>query len=137
MIKTNKGFTLIETIISILLLTIVLAASIRFYFNSTDIMAKAMRKKVAMEMAGEAMEQIKIAGYYTPSLSTVGWVDVPLTGWDTSNIFPTTFSLHREKQITNDTGGASPNKKVEIQVRWFEPGNPTEIKLSLATYLSQ
>ena len=63
MIKTDKGFTLVESLISILLLAIVLVGGMGFYFYSTDVMTIAMQKKMAMEMAMQAMEQMKDLGY--------------------------------------------------------------------------
>ena len=57
--KNKKAFTLIECLISILILAILLAGGMSFYFNSNSFMSLAMHKKIALELATEKMEDCK------------------------------------------------------------------------------
>ena len=126
-LKENQGLTLIECLISILLLAIVLAGGMSFYFNSTAVMTLVMHKKTAMEMVTQAMEQIKNDGY----------LGLPLSGVvDTSMVTFGDFSVQKQRQVTDESGPVPKNKKVEIQVRWFESGNPTARTIGLVTYMA-
>ena len=140
----SKGFTLIETLISILLLSIVLASGAGFYTNSTRVMMLATNKRIALEMGIQAMEQIKNSGYAvlpncTTNPSQCGvWVDVPLTGWVTSNTFPSIPTPpSRQRRITDEaSSGTNANKKIEIKISWVETGNATPREISLVTYMA-
>ena len=130
-IISHNGMTLAEVLISFLLLSIVLVGGMGFYFNSTDVMTMAMHKKIAMEMATQAMEQIKNGGY--------GSLPNPASGnWETaSTVTFGNFSAQKQRRVT-DVEGTSPNinKRVEIQFNWSEPGRQTSQLVSLATYIA-
>ena len=61
--KNNNGFTLIEVLISILVLAVVLTGGMALYHNASEIMAHMVHKKVAMELADLEMEGIKEQTY--------------------------------------------------------------------------
>ena len=143
-LKRSDGFTLIECLISIILLVIVLAGGMKFYFNASDIMTMAMHKKIAMEMATQAMEQMKDSGYTCLSYPTPGGcpTTAPLGTWETAT--PVTFNngnfsftAQKQRRITN-VEGASPNinKKVEVQFSWSESGKSTPNVINLATNMA-
>ena len=62
-VKSN-AFTLIECMISLLLIAIVLAGGIAYYFYSNDYLQAAIRKRIATEIASSKLEEIKNKGYY-------------------------------------------------------------------------
>ena len=141
-IISQKGMTLVEVLISILLLSIVLAGGISFYSNSTSVMTTAMNKKIAMEMATQAMEQMRDAGYSalpncvtSPTLCGA-WLPNPATAV-TFNNGNFSFSAQQQRRVA-DIDGTSPNsnKKVEIQVCWPTCGSATSKAINLATYMA-
>ena len=127
-IKENEGFSIVESLISILLLAIVLAGGMSFYFNSSAIMAQVAHKKMAMEIANQAMEKKRIATF--SSLTATGWVDD-----DTPIVSFGDFSTQVRKKITNMVG-TPPYKQVEIEVSWTEPGQQSQSTIALATYMA-
>ena len=57
----KRGFTIIESLISILLLTIIVAAGMVIYFNANAFLSSAMRKKISTELASSEVEILKQA----------------------------------------------------------------------------
>jgi prepilin-type N-terminal cleavage/methylation domain-containing protein len=132
---SRQGFTMIETLISILILLVMMTAGTAFYYNSSRIMAMTMRKKKALEMATQAIENAKDTGY--SGLTALGiWQDIPLSGWDTTDIFPQSPAPQRQRRVTNDTVAGAVFKKVEVSVVWQEPGSSSSGSIFLATYLA-
>ncbi|MCK5013962.1 MAG: type II secretion system protein [Candidatus Omnitrophica bacterium] len=90
------GFTVIETLISILLLAITLAGGLSIYFNADRIVTLVGHKKIAVEIANSRMEELRRLDYgvfkstYTLADPTVAQVfpdpnispDPPLTVGD-------------------------------------------------------
>ena len=140
----KKAFTLVEVLISILLLSIILAGGMGFYFNSTDVMTRAMHKKIAMEMANQAMEQIKNGGY-TGALvdpATITWAPSSdpfnVIEWSNGSF---NFKVQEQHRVTDI--GSPANKQVEVRVCWpvTDPSvnvceSPTSQKINLATYIA-
>ena len=100
---------------------------IGFYTNSTAAMTLAMHKKMAMEMATQAMEQMKDAGYVSLSDYAVRTCEAA------STVTFGDFSALKQRCLT---GGANANKTVEIQINWTEPGKQTSRVVNLATYMA-
>jgi type II secretory pathway pseudopilin PulG len=127
-----QGFTILETLVSIIILTVFLSGGIAIYTNATAIMTVATHKKIAMEMANQFLEQLKKAGYSNALLTDTagGWTPASpgtiITFGD--------FSANLQRRITN-TGSPS-NKTVEVRVTWTEAGKQTS-ELTLATYIAQ
>ena len=102
-----------------------------FYFNSTEVMTLAMHKKMAMEMATQALEQSKSLGYGNPVLADTAGAWTPLT----SVVFGS-FSAQPQRRVTDNNPSANV-KKIEIQVPWTESGKASQLQINLATYLAQ
>ena len=129
--KINQnGFTLIEVLISILLLAIILTGGISFYTNSTEAMTLAMHKKIVTEMAVQEMELMKDALYTS--------LPNPATGCTTATAVTFgDFSVQKQRCVTDEPGGgATPNKKVEMKFVWIETGKQTSREIDLATYMA-
>ena len=128
--KNKKAFTLIEVLVSLLLLAITLAGGITLYFNASTIMGLAMHKKIVTEMANQTMEQVKQAGY--------GSLPNPATGvW--SPAFPVNFNdfkAEAQRRVTDVP--SSTLKEVEVKVCWPDCGAGTTDKkiITLATYMA-
>ena len=132
--KNNQGFTLIETLISILLLSIILFAGMAFYFNGDEFMTKAMHRKMAQEMANSKMEDLKRAGYANLPASGTSVVDATVKVGG--------LSATRTTTVTNkdDPSGGNPidYKEVKVRVDWNEAGKVTASpqSFSITTFMA-
>jgi prepilin-type N-terminal cleavage/methylation domain-containing protein len=59
----KKGLTIIECLLSIIILAIMLTAGMAFYFNAQASMRWSIHKRIAIEMASAEMESIKNSSY--------------------------------------------------------------------------
>ena len=126
--QNEKGISLVEVLISVLLLTIILAAGQNFYFNASAIMAQAMHKKIAMEMANQQMETNRVNGYASlPNPATGNWENPVAVSF-------ADFTANARRRVTDL--GTPPQKKVEIEVKWLESGKQDQRVINLATYVS-
>src|SRR3989338_2830138 len=92
-----KGLTLIECVISILILCVMIAGGLVLYTNASAIMSKAMQKKMALEMAIQEMEEIKGAGYNSPDNQATGvWSDLPNKTFGLNTSQPFTTQMRRK-----------------------------------------
>ena len=120
--NSPSGFTLTETLISIVLLSIVLAGGMGFYFNSTDAMTRAMRKKIAIEIANENMEKLRNLAYAS---MTSPQTCIP-------GATPNVGGLVGTCSIT--ITAVSTYKQMVVNVTWTEPGKSAQGQVSLASY---
>jgi len=125
----NRGFTLIESLVSIILLSICLTGGIAFYFNASEIMALTIHKKIAMEMANQAAEKYKEMGYLNLPPVSADWVpEAAVTFGD--------FTAKTRRWIKNVIGDPPNTKQVEFEVRWTEAGKTEARSINLITYIS-
>lgn len=128
--KNKKGFTLVETLISILILAILLAGGMSFYFNSSDFMALAMHKKMALELATEKMEECK----RVTTLSALDALDNnPTPGPESISVGG--LSATRTTDVSDPGNGESGYRLVEVNVVWTEAGKNTSRNVDLITYI--
>jgi prepilin-type N-terminal cleavage/methylation domain-containing protein len=128
-LSQNNGFTLGEALISLVILGIILSGGMGFYFNSGEVMIKAMDKKIAIEMANQVFEQMKDAGYVGLPPSSSTWEAVSAVTFGD-------FSGETRRRIT-DVEVSSPNtKKVELQVCWPACGVAGAKTLDFVTYVA-
>jgi len=62
-LSTKRGFTLIESLISLILLSIVLTGGMQFYFNSQKLVSLASHKRLALHIANARLEEMRKNGY--------------------------------------------------------------------------
>ena len=103
-----------------------------------------MRKKMALEMATQAMEQTRALGY--GCLSNPSPAGCPATSpsgiWEsvstvTYSFLTQSFSAQQRRRVTDETSSvANKNKKVEIEVCWPTCGVTTSTTIGLATYIA-
>jgi len=125
----RRGFTLIETLISIILLSICLTGGMAFYFNSSAIMALTVHKKMAMEIGNQALEKYKEMGYNDLPAATGNWVA------DTAVTFGE-FTVQTRRKITQVVNGPPETKQVEFEVKWNEAGQQEARTVNLLTYIA-
>ena len=133
----NKGLTLIEILISILILAIMMAGGMSFYFNADNMMALAIHKKVALEVAANTLETIKgNGGYSDPTL--------PLTGTCNALTVVTIGLDYQPSVCVNDIdepipagNGSVDFKQVKAIVTWnqsgaYSPSGSVDLTTSMA-----
>lgn len=131
----KTGFTIIELLISLLLLTIVFIAGMAFYFYSNQFMLTSFHRRVATELANSIMEQIKQDGYDSlpnPAPTSGLWQGpIPINIEDLTgnqNIYVT--------DIDDDGDNATDYKQVNVEIDWQEPGKKNQQTIKLETYIA-
>lgn len=122
----KRGFTLIEIMVSILLLAITLTGGMVLYHNAEQIMALMVHKKVAMELADEKMEEIRNKPFVSLPNN-----DVPVVE---SNLKITGLPASRKTVISQP---ASNLKEVRVEVNWNEAGAVTAKSVELVSYVAK
>ena len=127
---TNKnGFTLIEALISVIILSVTLAAGIQLLFNASKITGLVTHKKIAMELINTELELLRVALYSNIINNTTSIAVGGLSGQTITTV------------VDVDANG-NPNppfafKQVDIQVLWGEAGeNPTTRSYDITTYIA-
>ncbi|MCZ0702411.1 prepilin-type N-terminal cleavage/methylation domain-containing protein [Natronobacillus azotifigens] len=70
MIKSNKGFTLIETLISMTILSIIILSLMGFFYQSTSIEHNNHNQLVAINLAQSTLIRLQTEGYN--NINTIG-----------------------------------------------------------------
>lgn len=121
--KNKSGFTLLEIIISILLLAITLAGGMALYFNANKIMALTVHKKAAMELADKKMEDLRDASYVSLVEGESQESGLKVSGLDASRTVTVAIPNSTYKQVT-------------IEVNWKEANEPNDKIVKLVSYVS-
>lgn len=130
----KRGFTLVECLISLLLVIIVLVGGAGFYFYASQILRGSTHRRIAAEIADSKTEEIKNAGYSSlPNPAPGGLWQGPinvtiggLTGQENIYVY----------DIDDDEDTITDYKQVKVKVNWPEPGKSTGQEISLDTYLA-
>ena len=117
----RKGFTIIECLISILLLAIVMVGGMAFYFDSTGHLAGATHKRIAAELANAKLEELKNIGYGN------------LTNGETSTSLNITAGING---LQNVTIVGTAYKEVSVQMFWNEPNKAGTQNVTISTYIA-
>jgi len=132
----KKGLTIIECLLSILILAIMLTAGMAFYFNAQASMRWSVHKRIALEMASAELENIKNNGYATlPNPAPAGglWQGpltvqlVNLSGQKDIYVF--------DVDINGD--GSTDFKQVRVIISWQDAGKGSSQSAQLDTYIAQ
>ena len=129
----RKGFTIIEALISMLLLTITLVGSMAFYFHSQGYFASVNHRRIAAEIASAELEDIKTDGYTA----------IPAAGAWTVRATKLTQRLSAgaiggmpgwgEIYVIDNSEGY---KEVQVTIFWNQPGKSTVQEVTLDTYIA-
>ena len=136
---SSGGFTIIETLIAILLFAISLSGGIAVYFNANQIKTMAVHKEIATEVMSSTMEELRRQGYVafgtdhgssapTSTPETFTDDDPPSIG----NILTALVYTYEDPP----TGAPSDFRRVTANLAWTESfqGSPREI--SATTYVA-
>jgi len=77
--QRNQGTTLVEVLVSLVMVAITTLGGIALYFSSTELQAIALHKKMAIELANSQMEECRRPG------CDAGSSDIAIGGLDITN----------------------------------------------------
>jgi prepilin-type N-terminal cleavage/methylation domain-containing protein len=131
----KKGLTLVECLLSIIVLAIMLSAGMAFYFNAQADMRWSINKRIALEMAGSELENIKNNGY------AVLPHPAPLGNLWQGPLVVAVGNLSGQKYIyVYDIDANADNiidyKQVRIVVSWQDAGKSAPQSVILNTYIA-
>jgi len=120
------GFSLIEAMIAIILLTLILVGGMAYFFYANDSLKVANYRRIAAEIAQSSMEQIKSANYTTLQSS-----------FD-SNVTIGTLTGNRTISVSNQIQDAdgSVYKQVTVNLTWDQPNKSVPGQVVLDTYIA-
>lgn len=135
--RHKKGLTIIECLLSILLLAIMLTAGMAFYFNAQASMRGSIHKRIAVEMASAQLENIKNSGYlnlpdYCPEPD--GCV-IPNRNVAIGALVGLSNTVVKDVDEPGTPVGTD-YKRVTIQISWQDPGKSSSSAVSLDTYIA-
>lgn len=130
----SKGFTIIECLISILLLAIVMAGGMAFYFYSNEYFQGSIHKKIAVEIINSDIEKIRKDGFAELPDADGLWKS------EDQNIRGLTGFTNNKRiyvyQVDKNGDGNIDYKHVRIELNWQEAGKQTQQAVRLDTYIS-
>jgi prepilin-type N-terminal cleavage/methylation domain-containing protein len=131
----KNGLTIIECLLSIIVLAIMLTAGMAFYFNAQASLRWSIHKRIALELAGAELENIKINGYSgLPNPAPVGnlWqgpLAIALGNLSgTKNIY--VFD------IDDNADNITDYKQVQVVVSWQDAERSVAQSARLDTYIA-
>ncbi len=122
--RQKSGFTLLEILVSLLLLAVTLVGGMALYHNAQKIMALMVHKKVAMELADRQMETVRTTSF-----------GLLAAGESTeSNLRVTGLPANRRTTVTETS---SKLKEIRVEVNWNEAGQTTPHSVMLVSYVAK
>ena len=129
----DQGFSMVESLIAIVVLGIVMAGGMAFYFYSKTLYYRGLHSQLAAWIVDSKMEEIKATGCsnaLTDPGTTVGlsgnWLDTNrLTGTRTV-LWPVSTTKPIPCVVSND---------VIVQVVWQEPGETSNRTVNAETWV--
>jgi len=130
--NSNQGFSLLESMIAIVILGILMTGGLAFYYQANALYYRGLHYQMASWIADTRMEQIRNAG-----CSAAG----SLTGMGTDISTGTSVSLAGLTGLRKvSLPGCSASNDVTVLVKWTEPGeavNSYKHTVSLETNVGQ
>jgi len=118
--RFRKGFTLIEVMLSILILAIVMIGGAAFFLYGSSQIRMSKHSRLALELAGEKIEELRAVGFS-------GLADETENGLPLGN-----FTAVRQTKVVGideDKDGIVDYKKVTVTVSWNEGSTPEAVVL--------
>lgn len=136
MLRTNSGISLIESLISVLILTIVVAGGMAFYFNAAQLTSLRLHKQLALQTASSKLEEFKDSNYatlvqgITQADVTIGELEAKVSG----GLGMTTIITDRDDNPPSGTD----YKEISVSVVWQEPSRnlSQKEKVELTTFVA-
>ena len=127
---TNKsGFTLIEILISLLMLSITLVAGIQLYINADKILTLATHKRMATEEVNNKLEELKTWDYNDLDLVNLPDSTQTIGGFR----FTKSYAI---SELDGDGDGINDYKELSANLFWQEPVNANNYQITFRTNYS-
>ena len=139
-VKNDGGYTLIEALVSLVMISLVTLGGLSFYRNATKFQQMAIHKQVATEIANSKLEDIRRKGYGklpdpASSETTIEDKDINRGSHPYATQFGSNETLHRFASVIDDTTNEA--KKVKVRVSWTEIGANNGNDIEVTTYVTQ
>jgi len=134
--RSKKGISIIECLISLIILAILLTAGMSFYFLSQGSIRGSIRKKIALSYANSALERVKNEGYALLPNPAPVWTNHPLYPTPSVNIGDVTGGRDISVIDRDYDGGGADYKEVRVTITWIEPGKTSSDTITLATFMA-
>lgn len=139
----SGGFTIVETLVAILIFSITLMGSIAIYFNTAQLRSMAVHKRAATEIANAKMEEIRAmtdadydAAYKLDS--PPGPEDFPKSGPEAGPVVGGEIASEIIVRVSDDGAFCfeSDYQKVKVIVSWQETfqNSPREVQVASCIY---
>lgn len=136
-IRKQNGSTLIEILVSMLIVMITVLGGLALYFNASELQKMAVHKKMATELANTKMEKLRAMNCTTIGLLDHAWNDLQVGGLLISGVdkgikvLPPVF-IDLEEPI-----GVIDYCEVVVQIKWNEVGQINrDFDINLATFVA-
>jgi prepilin-type N-terminal cleavage/methylation domain-containing protein len=127
--RYKKGLTIIECLLSIIILAIMLTAGMAFYFYAQAGSRWSVNKRIAIEMASAELESIKNMAYTDlPTLPV-------LTLWSQKSGSIAIGNYNGQKNVYVLDAGVG-YKQVRVVVTWQDAVKSGQSSVSLDTYIA-
>ena len=128
-LKSERGFTLIEVLITAVMLTIVILGSVGVYTYGISRVNREAHRRVALELAHQRVEELFASAF-----------DSVQTGVDSLLVDNVNYArLITAKAVDDSADGlgaadidadTTDYKRVEVAVKWFERGDTNSVQLT-------
>jgi len=133
-----KGFTLLEAIIAIFIITIGIVAVLQMFPLSIQQQTSAKMATVAGQLAQEKMEEFISKSYTDISSEATTTLSSPFEAYSRAvRVTCVNPNLQEVPCNYNPTNDPNPLKKVEVTVYWKSPLGVAEKNLKIATLISK
>jgi prepilin-type N-terminal cleavage/methylation domain-containing protein len=131
----KPGFTIIECLISLLLLVIIMIGGMAFYTYASQYTRAALHKRAALEIANTRMEAMRNSGY--SSLPD----PAPVSGLWQGPLNISVANIAGQENIyvydvDENIDGVTDYKKVSVEIKWQQAGNTSWQTIKLETYIA-
>ncbi len=135
---SDQGFSFVESLIAIVILGIIMAAGLAFYYQANALYYRSLHYQMATWVADSRMEQIKNLGCSAVSNGFLGTDTSTGTAVSLTGNSADTSHLMGLRKVTLPTCSTTNPNDVVVSVIWTEPcelANSNKHKVSLETYV--
>ena len=136
----QKGLSLIETVVAILILSVGALAAATLQLTSTKANQAANNRQIASNLARQLLEAAEARSYIHADLGATGgnFADPPTLNGGANpldaNGLPSASGTFTRTWRIEDTGGSSPTavnfKTITVRVAWNQAGAPQQLELT-------
>jgi len=126
----KNGSSLIEILVSMLIMTITILGGMALYFNASELQKMAIHKKMATEIANSKMEELRTMNCVAIAALNNNWTDLQIGGL----LLAGANNKGIKVAPSVDKGNYC---EVEVQVKWNEVGQINrDFDINLVSYVA-